>query len=167
MMTLFDLILILIVFAFTLGGFWFGLIRTLGALIGVILGAIVAGFFTTTVVDYFFTDPGNGVYILSFFILFGLTQKIVHIAVVILDKFFKVVSIIPFLKSINRLAGALLGFIEGSLVVGLALYLLARFPVNFIQQMLLDAQYASFFLAFGKIIAPLLPEMIRMLPHII
>lgn len=167
MLTFFDLVLVLVVFGFTLGGFWFGLIRTLGALIGAILGVIVAGIFTNSIANSFFANASNSVYIVTFFVLFGLTQKIVHIIVVLLDKIFKIVSIIPFLKSINRLAGALLGFIEGSLIVGLAVYLLGRFPIEFVEQMLLQAHYAPFFLAFGKMIAPLLPEMIRNIPSIL
>ena len=41
-MTILDLILIIILFFFTFSGFWFGLIHTLGALIGTIAGVLVA-----------------------------------------------------------------------------------------------------------------------------
>jgi uncharacterized membrane protein required for colicin V production len=94
---------------------------------------------------------------------------LVGLAFALLDKAFGIIAIVPFLKTINRLAGALLGFVEGGLVVGLSLYVVARYVPEgvWMAAKLHESQLAPFLLKFAGIIIPLLPEVMRRLQSIL
>ncbi len=127
-MTIFDFILLFIWAGFLFYGFFFGFIRTLGSLLGVIVGAWLASLFYLdffNLIDPVFFGLDNVGKVISFLIVFIIITKIVSILVVIADKTFDIISIIPFLKTINRLLGAVLGFVEGVVVLGLIIYVLA------------------------------------------
>ncbi len=51
-MALFDLILIIILGGFVLFGLWFGFIHTLGSLLGIVVGAFVAGHYYSGFADW-------------------------------------------------------------------------------------------------------------------
>src|SRR6056297_1995577 len=127
-MTIFDLVLLFLWAGFVFYGFFFGLIRTLGSLLGIIVGAWLASVFY---LDFFnLIKPwcfglDNLGKIIAFLILFLIITKLVSILVSIVDRAFDIISIIPFLKTINRMTGAILGFFEGAVVLGLLLYALA------------------------------------------
>jgi len=63
----------------------------------------------------------------AFILIFILINKIIGLIFYLIGKAFNLISIIPFLKSINRLAGLILGLIEGVLVMGLVIYAVAKF----------------------------------------
>lgn len=171
-MTLFDAILLVIFSGFIFYGFFFGLIRTIGAIAGVIAGAFLAGLFYIDafelVRDLFFGFDNMGK-VISFIIIFTIVNRLVGFGFVLLDKAFNIISIIPFLKSINRLAGAAFGFILGGLVLGLALYVVSRYSFieNWFGSVLVNSKLAPFLLQFADILTPLLPEIMRTLQAII
>ncbi len=171
-MSIFDTILIVILSGFVFYGLFFGLIRTLGALIGAIIGAWVASHYYLSLFELIqgaFLGLDNFGRILSFLIVFSFTQKVVGLAFSLIDKTFNLLSIIPFLKTFNRLGGAILGFLEGSLVIGLFLFLIARYSFinHFLGDALVNSKLAAFFLKFVNIIFPLLPEILKQLKSII
>jgi len=171
-MTIFDTILLLALAGFVFYGLFFGLIRTLGVFVGVIVGAFVAGRFYLNffglIQDLFFGFDNLGK-VICFIILFSLTNRLVGFGFSLLDKTFDVISIIPFLKTINRLAGAVLGFVSGGLILGLMLYVAARYSFvgNWFGDWLVNSQMAPFLLKFVKVLLPLLPEMLTKLQSLI
>lgn len=163
-MTFFDLILSLAVFAFVLAGLWFGLVHALGALIGLIFSVLIAGHYAAA--GTFGTS--NLARVLTFVILMILVNRLIGLIFWFIEKIFKVVSVIPFLKSFNALLGGALGFVEGVMVVGGGLYVAARFPVTTGFAGALSASKVGLWLvrAFG-LLAPLLPPAIKSIQAVI
>ncbi|HSD12429.1 MAG TPA: CvpA family protein, partial [Patescibacteria group bacterium] len=111
-MNVVDISLLVALGGFVLYGFWFGIIHMVGALLGVVVGAVAAGRLYGPVAHWLLPFVGsneNLAKILGFFIVFVLVNKLVGLAFWIIEKIFKFISIIPFLKTFNRLLGAALG----------------------------------------------------------
>ncbi len=171
-MTIFDIILIIILAGFTFSGLYFGLIRTFGSLLGVILGAWIASHYYLVVSEWIeplFFGYNNLGKVMVFLILFGLINRLVCLLFVLLDRAFDFISIIPFLKTINRLVGAVLGFLEGALVLGLILYVASKYAIigNWFGQWMIDSQMIPYLMKFNAMLLPLLPEMLKKLQSVI
>ncbi|MFA5076561.1 MAG: CvpA family protein [Patescibacteria group bacterium] len=169
-MGLFDLILLLLLFGFILFGIWFGFIHTLGSLIGIVLGAWVAGHYYDSVASWgiFIWGPGDWGKVIAFLLILILINRLVGLIFYIIDRIFEFFSIIPFLKSINRLVGGALGFLEGAFTLGLVLFFLARFPINeWLTTGLETSRVAPWLIGMAKFLIPLLPELLRQLQSVI
>lgn len=166
-MGLLDLILLLILGGFVLYGLWFGLIHMIGVLVGTIAGAFLAARWYDDVASWFgfiFGHDSNTAKVLFFLILFIFINRLVGLGFWLVDKIFSFLTIIPFLKTINRLLGAAFGFLEGILVLGLTLYMASRFPLgDWFTGSLTTSWVAHFFITVGKILTPLLPEVVKQL----
>ena len=164
-MTILDFILVIIISCFVFSGLRFGLIHALGALIGTIAGALIAGHYFDQfghTLNAVFLGNLNLARIFAFIIIFIVVSHLVGFIFWLLDRIFHVISIIPFLKSINRLAGGILGFFEGTIVSGLILIVVAKFPfAGFIVPAMEGSNVAKWLMDFGKILLPLLPEIIK------
>lgn len=160
-MIIFDIILLIILSGFVFYGLLFGLIRTVGSLIGLVGGLWLTLIFYLTVFGWvknlFFGHEFAGK-IITFFILFTLINRLIGFIFVLLDRTFDLISIIPFLKTINRLAGAALGFIEGGLVLGLALLFISETAFS---GWLAASKVAPFLVNYTQAIMPLLPGLLN------
>jgi membrane protein required for colicin V production len=166
-MVLFDLILLLILGGFVLYGLWFGLINALGVLVGTIAGAFLAARWYDDVASwlgFLFGGHENLANVVCFLLLFIIINRLVGLVFWIIDKIFSFLKIIPFLSTINRLLGGVFGFLEGVLVLGLTLFVAERYPLGdwFINS-LADSKVAHYLIAVGKILMPLLPEVVKQL----
>jgi uncharacterized membrane protein required for colicin V production len=102
--------------------------------------------------------------LLAFFGLFILVNRLVGFLFYIIEKIFGLIAILPFLKTFNRLLGAALGLVEGTLVIGLAIYFAGRFPFSsWFETMLTGSLLARPFNTVGSVLAPLLPDAVRAL----
>lgn len=171
-MPIIDTILLICWFGFIFYGFFFGLIKTFGALVGVIVATILASRFYLLISDWaqglFFGHDNLGK-IIIFVIIFSLIQKIVSLCFSLLDSAFNILSIIPFLKTINRLAGAILGVLVGGLVLGLILYISSKYTFidTWFGKWLIDSRVAPILLKFNNVLMPLLPEMLKKIEGLI
>ncbi len=163
-MTFLDLILLLGVFTFVIFGLWWGFIHAVGALVGNIFGVLVAGHYVAA--GTFGTSGWARV--IAFIVIMVLVNRVIGIVFWVIEKIFKIVAIIPFLTTFNRLLGGLLGFIEGTIIVGGALYIAARYPIGGGFAEALAASQVGLWLlkAFG-LFAPLLPDVIQKLKSVI
>jgi uncharacterized membrane protein required for colicin V production len=163
--TVFDLILLLILFLFIAFGFVLGLIQTIGALLGVVVGSWVAGHYYGPLADWLtpiLLGHENTAKVIAFILIFVVVNRLIGLAFLILGKIFNIISIIPFTKTINRILGALLGVLEGTLVLGLSLYFIIRFPFSEWFSAVIDgSQVARWLIEMGGFLAPLLPDIIR------
>jgi len=170
-MILFDLILLIILGGFVAYGLWFGLIHTLGVLVGTIAGAFLAARWYDDVASwlgFLFGGRENLAKVICFLILFIIINRLVGLVFWLVDKIFSFLKIIPFLSTINRLLGAVFGFLEGVLVLGLTLYLAERYPIgDWFMNYLADSKVADYFITVGKILMPLLPEVLKQIKAII
>jgi membrane protein required for colicin V production len=171
-MTLFDAILLIFLSGFVFYGLFFGLIRTVGSLVGIVLGVFLASRLYLIGFEWIqelFLGHDNLGKVVSFIILFVFINRLIGFGFSLLDKSFNIISIIPFLKTINRLGGALFGFIEGALILGMILYVAARYAMigNWFAYLLVNSKIAPFLLKFASVLTPLLPEILKKLQGII
>lgn len=152
--TLADVILVVIFFAFVFGGFALGLIRSVGALVGLALGVWVAGHYFMGPADWLAPIiGGNGslAKIISFVVIFLIINQCVTLIFHLLDKAFNLLYIIPFVSSLNRLGGVILGAIEGVLTLGVIIYIIAKFaPESGFVTGTLDKSQIAHYLVFGS-----------------
>ena len=161
--TLVDVILIVIVLIFALVGFASGLVQAVGTIIGMFVGVWVAG--------HYFAPFGSWLApiilghtliakIIAFIILFIVVSRLIGFVFYLIDKAFKIISIIPFLKSINKLGGMVLGLVEGALVVGLIVYVIAKLAPDWqwVRNDLNSSQVAHWLVMAAKVLTNLLPQ---------
>ena len=169
-MTPLDYFLILILFGFVWFGFWFGFIHTLGALIGTVVGAWLAGRLYLPVNDWvsvWLSIDASWLKLVIFIVIFFVVNRLIGFAFYLLDRTFHIFTIIPFLKSINRLGGAVFGLLEGALALGLLLYFSGSFnlPTSLLQA-IANSEVAQTLLVVAGVIVPLLPEVLsRLQPY--
>jgi len=128
--SLVDVILIVIFFGFVFAGYAMGLIRSIGAIVGISLGTWVAGHYFMPVADFLAPLIGGRealAKIIGFLLIFAIVNQLVVLVFHLLDHAYHLISIIPFLKSLNRLGGVILGAIGGLLTLGVAIYIIAKF----------------------------------------
>ena len=163
MISIIDAVLLICLSGFVFYGFFFGLVRTFGSLVGVVVAVILASRFYLPVaawLDGFFFGYDNAGKVAIFIIIFSLVQRVVSFGFGLLDTAVDIFSIIPFLKSINRLTGAILGLVLGILVIGLMLYVANKYAVidYWTGKWLIDSRLAPQFLRSVDLIAPFLPD---------
>lgn len=160
-----DAVLVLLIVGFTVYGFLKGIIQMAGELAGYVLGIWVAGnyfipFFNWTQSLYLgYDEAGRAI---SFIVLILLTRKLVVLAVVIIDKFFNFIGLIPFFSLINRTAGALFGFVSVIMVLGILTYFVSRYSAGFeFDKLLVNSSVPRVLIPIGEFFSPLLPEAIK------
>ena len=164
-MPIFDLILLIILAGFVFYGLFFGLIKTLGSLLGFVLGIWFTFIFYLTVFSWvknlFFGYDSAGK-IIVFIVLFTLINRLVCFIFALINNAFDLLSIIPFLKTINGLAGAILGFVLGGFILGLILMVVSRYigNISWFGNILAESKVAPFFIKFINTLVPLLPGLL-------
>lgn len=167
-MSFVDIILLIILGGFVLFGFWFGVIHTLGALLGTVAGAYIAGHNFSSVASFIQGHIGGSLpvwKVVAFLIIFTVIDRLVGFVFYIIEKIFHIFTVIPFLKTINRLAGAILGLVEGVLVIGLTLHIAGVVPLAgwFAGRVLEPSSVARYMLGVARVLLPFLPEALRVL----
>lgn len=170
-LTILDLILVFLISLAVAFGFITGLIQAVGGLIGLSLGAWAAGHFYDSVSAWL--TPiflGNSVtaHIVAFILIFTIVNRLVGLVFWLIGKIFNLVSIIPFTKTINRLLGALFGFAEGVLGLGLSLYFVNQVAfTSWMHDVIAGSMVAQWLIWASGILVPLLPEVIRRVQTVI
>ncbi|MEK7203232.1 MAG: CvpA family protein [Patescibacteria group bacterium] len=150
-MTIFDTILIVILAGFVFYGLFFGLIKTFGLFFSVVIGVWVASHYYLTIFDWvknLFLDHSAIGKIIIFFIIFFIVNRLGNFIFALLNSAFNMISVIPFLKSINQIAGVVLGFLMGSLILGLILAIASHYAGDFawLKNLLAQSKVAPFLL---------------------
>lgn len=126
-MNIIDLILIFILAFVTASGFFFGLIRVLGALITIIASIMLAGIFYGKLSVYlqpYLLDNENLSRIAAFIIIYWLTSLFLSFVIKIVNKIFN----LPILKTVNRLLGGVIALIGAILTLSVFFYLIKTYP---------------------------------------
>ena len=160
-----DLLIVLSVFGYVWGGFWTGLIQSIGGLVGLFLGEIIASryyeHFSGLVSPLF---NGNQIFakMFAFILIFLIVTRLVGLAFYLVNKIFNFIAIIPGLKFLNRLGGAIFGFLEGGLFVGITLQFMVRLPISaHLAQTVHDSKLATYFLMLTAWLVPLFPKILK------
>lgn len=171
-MSIFDIVLIVMLAGFVFNGLFKGLIRLLGTLAGIIIGAFAASHFYLT----FFHWGENLVKgypnlgkVLAFIVIFTIVLKVTDWVFILIEKAFNLLSIIPFTKLINRILGAALGLIEGTLFLGLIIFVASRYTMigSLFGNQLIESKIAPLLLKVVNVILPVLPNALKTLQSII
>ncbi|PIY96963.1 MAG: hypothetical protein COY66_02215 [Candidatus Kerfeldbacteria bacterium CG_4_10_14_0_8_um_filter_42_10] len=166
-MTFLDWILIILLISFIFSGFKGGLIYSLGTLLGIVVGALVAGRLYEPLAGLVGNDA-NWAKIAAFLLVFVVVNQLIGLIFYVINKVVKIAMIIPFLGLINRLGGAIFGFIEGILFLGISLFFITRFDLaDKIVEILGDSSLVPMFARIGKALAFLLPEVVKGLDLVI
>lgn len=162
-----DLILVLIIVGFALFGLWFGLVHTLGSLLGTIVGAYLASRYYEPLAGWLVSITGWGdniARVVMFVIAFIIINRLVGFLFWVIDKSTSIITSLPFLNGINRILGGALGAFEGILTLGLILYFIERFPFSdLFMEHLAESTIAPICIGVASILVPLLPDALRLL----
>ncbi|MFN3301520.1 MAG: CvpA family protein, partial [Patescibacteria group bacterium] len=99
--------------------------------------------------------------IISFLILYIIINRLVGFIFFIVDRIFRPITHLPFLKTINRLGGAIFGCLTGALTVGLLLYFFTKVPLDWLIKLIENSKFSQYFINLAKILLPLLPEVLK------
>lgn len=164
-MSLLDVILLIVIGGFTMFGFWFGLIHTLGSFMGTIVGAFIAGQTYESMGQWLVNITGweaNVSRILMFTIVFVVVNRLIGFVFWVVDRSVRVLTRLPFLVSINRFLGMVLGTFEGLVTIGLIIYFMSKFPVSpEIMMRIFDSSVAMASENAAHILLPFLPETLK------
>lgn len=163
-MPLVDILLIAIVGLFVLFGLFFGLVHTLGSLIGTMLGIVLASRLIDPAFEKFgFIFGGGGAAkVILFVIIFLLVSRLIGVLFWLAERVLGVFAMVPFAKSINRLLGAVFGFVEGVIVVGVVLFFALQYlPNDAVRAALEQSSVATFLIATMSALQVLFPESVR------
>lgn len=166
-MILFDYVLLAILAYFTIWGLRRGLIRAIGSIVGLVLAVVIASRYFGAAADFIapfigLEDNINLARIIGFIALLVLVNRLTVFLFAILEKMYKTIAILPFMKFGNRLLGGVLGLLEGAIALGLVIYFASRFPFgSIVETFLVDSQIAPLLLSISSIVQPLIPEAIR------
>lgn len=166
-MSFFDLILIIIIGGFALFGFWFGLVHTLGSLLGTLLGLFLASRIYVPLADWLVRITGwneNFAKVIMFILAFLVINRLVGFGFFLVDRFTAIITRLPFLNSINRILGAAFGALEGIIVLGIFFYIFARYPFSErLTEAVAHSKIASFTVKTASVIWPLVPDALQKL----
>jgi uncharacterized membrane protein required for colicin V production len=171
MLTL-DLILALVLILFFFSGLSKGLIRSLGRIFGLIIGAYIASRFYLN----FFQWGGDLLEInesigkiLAFVILFIVATQLTHFLFYLIEKTFNLLAFIPGSKYINNILGGVLGFLEGSLFLGMIFFVISRYTgiSGSFGDMINNSVIIPWLNLIVNLILPILPQAFKALQSII
>ncbi len=171
-MSNFDIILIVILGLFALRGFTTGLIRAVGAFIGIIGGAFLASHFFLVLFPYvqgWFGGYDNIGKVICFIVIFIVSTWVIHFVFMLIDKTYNLLAILPFMKSINRLGGGILYLLVGAIVLGLLIYVVAKYAPagTSVGIWLLTSKIAPWLLGVAKILMPFISGSLKNIQSLI
>ncbi len=161
----FDLLLLLSIFGYVWGGFWAGLIQSVGGLVGLFVGAIVASRsyeHYAAWVSPVFNNNQVLAKAFAFILIFLIVTRLIGALFWLVNKIFNFIAIIPGLKFINRLGGAVFGFLEGALFIGITLQFISRLPISTpFAGTIAHSTIAKYFLDITGWLVPLFPKILK------
>ena len=163
MFTLVDVILIVAIAGFVMSGFVMGLIRSIGALVGLALGTWAAGRLFMPFADWLtpvLMGHDTAAKITAFLLIFIVVNRLMVLVFYLLDRAFQLFTIIPFLGSLNRLGGVILGVIEGVLTCGIIIFVVSKIAPDstVVTNQLANSQVAHWLAYAATWLTKLLPE---------
>ena len=163
-----DVIILIVIALFVVKGIKLGLIEAVGGIIGLFVGAYMAGLYYDEAADMLINLLfGSQILanVLGFLLVFIIVNRAIALLFWIIDKVFHVIAIIPFLKTFNRLLGGLLGLVEGLIFVGIIVFFLSLIPfTGGLQEAVAKSRFAPVMETVGRIADPFIPDTIIDLP---
>lgn len=125
-----NVILILLLLGFIGTGWKDGAIQTLGRVVGAVIGFLVARSWSIGLAALFeIVLPSGWARLAAFLVVFLFITRIVGFIFKLADGAFKILSFIPFVKPLNSLLGAIVGIVEGFVVLGGSIWIVQNFTL--------------------------------------
>lgn len=159
-----DIVLLVLLAGFALTGLWLGFVQTLGNIVGTVVGIMVASHLIDPVAHWFgWATTAGWQRVLLFIFLYGLVSRLFDLAFWIVRKVLGFVAWVPFVPTINRILGAVLGLIEGGLAIAAALFIASTvLPEATVQAFIHPSVIAQLLLVVTSVVKYLLPEAMRL-----
>ncbi len=168
-MSLFDIVLLCIIGGFGLFGLWFGLISTLGSLVGTVVGVYLASRWYVPVAQWLIKTTGwsgNFSKVIVFILAFLIINRLVGFAFHLLDKALSILTHLPFIHSLDRLLGLVFGIFEGIIVLGITFFFINKFPLTpKFMTAFSTSKIASYCVSVASILWPLIPDALKSLKN--
>ncbi|WP_298820092.1 CvpA family protein [Chloroflexus sp.] len=158
-----DIAVVVVLGLFTILGFYWGIIRQVLAVVGLVVGVMLAGQYGTEVAVWlgsFLTDP-NLAQALGFIAVLLLVSGTASLIASLLHS----LAGLMFLGWIDHLLGALLGLAQGLLAVTAVLIVLVVFPIDPWSELVRSSLLAGWLLRLGEPLTFLLPELFASAVH--
>ncbi|MDP2587131.1 MAG: CvpA family protein [Candidatus Komeilibacteria bacterium] len=161
-MSAIDIIILVILALFVYKGVKLGLIESIGGILGLFVGAYMAGRYYQQVGDML-----SGVLfgsqilanVLGFILVFIVVNRGIALLFWIIGKIFNLIAIIPFLRTFNHLLGGIFGLIEGVIFIGIIVFFLSLIPfTQGFGQKVEQSRFAGILETVGKIADPFIPD---------
>lgn len=126
-----NLILVLLILGYVGMGLKDGFVHTLGRFLGAILGFLAARAWSIWLVGILgIFMPAGWARLVAFILIFIAITRVFGMIFKLVDGIFEIMKLLPFLKSIDKFLGAFLGFVEGIIFIGGAIYLILTFKLS-------------------------------------
>lgn len=133
-----------------------------GAVIGTIVGVIVGGLFYNSLalyIEFVFLGNINLARVICFAIIFLLIDRLIGFIFSLIAKNSNLITKLPFIKTINRLGGAVFGLIEANIWLGIILFVLTKYSIcPTFDQLLVTSKLVNPLISFVSFLIPLLPQ---------
>lgn len=163
-----DFVMILVIICFGAFGFAMGLIQVIGGLVGIFAGAWIASMFHVALgakISEYVLGNQTTANTVAFILIFVLVSRLSGLIFYLVNRVFRILSFIPFLKSLNRFGGGLLGLLEGALLLAVILQYAAHYtPLPWVETLLKHSVVATWLRALVDLLAPLLPAVLQSSP---
>jgi uncharacterized membrane protein required for colicin V production len=127
-MLILEIILALLLLGFASSRCKDGLIFTLGRLIAVAAGFIVAKLWFANVQFIFaWVLPANWAGLAAFIAIFGAVDRAVLFIYGFIESVLNIIAGLPLIKTLNKWLGAILGLVEGAIVLGALSWVMVNF----------------------------------------
>ncbi|MDO8559816.1 MAG: CvpA family protein [bacterium] len=162
-----DFVMVLVIVCFGAFGFALGLIQVVGSLVGMVVGAWLASLSYSPLskqLSQYFLGRAGAADATAFLVVFLLVNRLSAAVFFVLNRVFRLLSFIPFLKTFNRILGAAFGFLEGALLLGIILRAAQHFSAfPWVTQLTSESKIAGFLLALVQLASPLLPALLSVI----
>ena len=169
-MSAIDILILVVLALFVWKGVKLGLIEAVGGIIGLFIGAFMAGHYYLQAADMLRGLLFNSeilAAIVGFLLVFIVVNRLVALVFWVIDKVFNIIAIIPFLKTFNHLLGGIFGLLEGVIFIGIIVFFLSLIPfTGGLQAAVQKSRFASVLTTVGKIADPFIPDNILSLPDL-
>ncbi|OGY88753.1 MAG: hypothetical protein A2927_02885 [Candidatus Komeilibacteria bacterium RIFCSPLOWO2_01_FULL_45_10] len=159
-----DIVIIVILALFVWKGIKLGLIEAVGGIVGLFIGAFMAGRYYDEAAEMLkglLFGSEILAKVLGFLLVFIVVNRAVALIFWIVDRVFHIIAVIPLLKTFNRLLGGIFGLLEGLIFIGIIVFFLSLVPfTGGLQSTVQKSRFAGALETIGKIADPFIPDSI-------
>jgi len=156
-MTIIDFIIIFLLSFAAACGFFFGLIRVLGAIATIIMSILIAGLFFETlspILQPYLLNNENLSRVIAFIAIYWVSSLFLSFAVKIANKIFD----LPVLKTVNRLLGGFASLLGSTVILSILFYLIDKYAwAENLTQLLAQSVLIVYLIDIGKYVSWVIP----------